>query len=171
VPFPAGRDASPRLPPPSLFLSASPLVRRLPVKLWPCLCLSVLPVPCSDRKSPFLVPSLQSRPIGAPGACQDLAVGGRVAREHGSLKAMRTSGPDALCRPNLTGEDAEILSHAGRGEALLKHKKLQPSWAVRLSSCPATIRRVSKNERVFHNLAVTTTGKNLPEESIGFRGG
>jgi hypothetical protein len=55
------------------------------------------------------------------------------------------------------GEDAEILSHAGRGEALLK-QKLQPSWAVRLSFLLATIRRVSKTGRVFHNLAVTTTG-------------
>src|SRR3954468_17879341 len=32
------------------------------------------------------------------------------------------------------------------------------------------IRRVSEPDTIFHNQAVTTTGKNLPEEAIGFRG-
>jgi hypothetical protein len=62
------------------------------------------------------------------------------------------------------------MLHAGRGAALLKQKlrRVAPSDSP---SCPATIRRVSKPGGVFHNLAATTTGKNLPEESIGFRGG
>jgi hypothetical protein len=53
----------------------------------------------SNLSVPLLlaVPSLQRQDYRKrPQPVRNLVVGSRVAREHGSLKAMRTSGPDAL---------------------------------------------------------------------------
>jgi hypothetical protein len=66
----------------------------------------------------------------------------------------------------LTGEDAEIRFMQDGAKQL--NKKLQPAGLSIPLPVRLTIRRVSKQGDVFHNLAATTTGKNLPEEFYRF---
>src|SRR5258708_28849184 len=97
-----------------------------------------LPVPCSDRKSPFLVPSLQSRNY-------------RSARSLSKRASWRGTGRflplpwQKIPDPLLTGEDAEIRSRTD-GAQPSSNKNFSPLGLSVSPSCPVTIRRVSKAE-------------------------
>src|SRR5258708_11327376 len=116
-----------------------------------------LPVPCSDRKSPFLVPSLQGRIIGAPAACQNAPLG---------------AGPEDFL-PFLAKNTGPAFDRRGRGDSIhtdgAKPSLIKNSSPLGLSdspSCPQGFGAYRNRGGVFHNRAGITTGKNLSEESI-----
>jgi len=84
-----------------------------------------LPVPCSDRKSPFLVPSLQGRIIGAPAACQNAPLG---------------AGPEDFL-PFLAKNTGPAFDRRGRGDSIhtdgAKPSSIKNSSPLGLSDSPS----------------------------------